>query len=72
MPKVTFNKLINKFSGRVGDLIFYEADGQNLSRAVPDVTPERSDKQKASSDRFLAAQKYAESRRWHYIAAPAV
>jgi hypothetical protein len=59
MPKVTFNKLIDRFSGRVGNFIFYEADGQILSRTVPKQTAERTEKQKANSDRFLAAQKYA-------------
>jgi hypothetical protein len=59
MPKVTFNKLIHSLSGRVGNLIFYQADGQNLSRTVPESTPERSQRQQASSVRFLAAQKYA-------------
>ena len=59
MPKVKFNQLINSLSGRVGNLIFYQADGQSLSRTVPEITPERSEKQKANSDRFLAAQKYA-------------
>src|SRR6516162_6911962 len=59
MPKVTFNKLIDSLSGRVGNLIFYQADGQNLSRTVPEITPERSERQQASSVRFLAAQKYA-------------
>jgi Na+-translocating ferredoxin:NAD+ oxidoreductase RnfG subunit len=59
MPKVKFNKLIDSLSGRVGDLIFYEADGQNLSRAMPEITAERTEKQKANSGRFIAAQKYA-------------
>jgi hypothetical protein len=59
MPKVKFNKLVDSLSGRVGNMIFYEADGQNLSRTVPDVTAERTEKQKANSGRFLAAQKYA-------------
>ena len=59
MPKVTFNKLIHSLHGRVGDLILYESDGQTLSRTMPAVTAERSDKQKANADRFLAAQKYA-------------
>src|SRR5581483_3397303 len=61
MPKIKFNNLIDSLSGRVGNLIFYQADGQNLSRAVAEVTPERSAKQKASSSRFLAAQRYADS-----------
>ncbi len=59
MPKVKFNKLIHALSGRVGDFIFYEADGQNLSRTMPEVTAERTEKQKANSGRFLAAQQYA-------------
>jgi hypothetical protein len=59
MPKVKFNKLIDSLSGRVGNFIFYEADGQNLSRTVPEVTAERTQKQKANSGRFLAAQQYA-------------
>jgi hypothetical protein len=59
MPKVTLNKLIQSLSGRVGNFIFYQADGQNLSRTVPDITAERSAKQKTNSSRFLAAQKYA-------------
>jgi hypothetical protein len=59
MPKVKFNKLIENLSGHVGDLIFYEADGQNLSRAMPEIIAERTEKQKANSDRFLAAQRYA-------------
>ena len=40
-------------------MIFYEADGQNLSRTVPEVTAERSERQKTNSGRFLDAQKYA-------------
>jgi hypothetical protein len=59
MSKVKFNKLIENLSGHVGDLIFYEADGQNLSRAMPVITAERTEKQKANSGRFLAAQRYA-------------
>src|ERR1041385_3695659 len=59
MPKVKFNKLIDSFNGRVGNFIFYQADGQNLSRTMPEVTPERTAKQKANSSRFLAAQQYA-------------
>jgi hypothetical protein len=59
MSKVVFNRLINSLSGRIGDFIFYQADGQNLSRTVPSVSARRTDKQKANSDRFLAAQKYA-------------
>jgi hypothetical protein len=60
MPKVKFNKLVESISGRVGDLIFYQVDGQNLSRTVPQITPEeRSQKQEANSGRFLAAQHYA-------------
>jgi hypothetical protein len=59
MPKVKFNKLIDNLSGRVGDFIFYQADGQTLSRTMPESTAERTDKQKTNSDRFLAAQKYA-------------
>jgi hypothetical protein len=59
MPKVKFNKLIDSFSGRVGNFIFYEADGQNLSRTVPEVTSKRTEKQQANSGRFLAAQRYA-------------
>lgn len=59
MPKVQFNKLIESFSGRVGKFVFYESDGQNLSRTMPEVSPERTAKQKENSTRFLAAQKYA-------------
>ncbi len=59
MPKVKFNKWIASLSGRVGDFIFYQADGQNLSRVMPEVTAERSAKQKANSGRFQAAQQYA-------------
>jgi hypothetical protein len=60
MQKVKFNKLIDNISGRVGDLIFYQADGQNLSRTVPQATlEERSVKQEANSGRFTAAQRYA-------------
>jgi hypothetical protein len=60
MPKVKFNKLIDNISGRIGDLIFYQADGQNLSRTVPQATlEERSVKQEANSGRFTAAQRYA-------------
>ncbi len=59
MPKVKFNKLIDSLSGRVGDFFFYQADGQNLSRIMREVTAERTEKQKANSDRFLAAQQYA-------------
>jgi hypothetical protein len=60
MPKVTFNQLIETFSGRIGNFIFYQADGQNLSRTVPEVTPERSEKQKLNSGRFQDAQEYAD------------
>jgi len=59
MHKVTFNKLIDSLSGRVGNFIFYQADGQNLSRTMPEATAERTDRQKGNSARFLAAQKYA-------------
>ena len=60
MPKVKFNKLVESISGRVGDIIFYQADGQTLSRTVPQITLEqRSQKQDANSGRFLAAQHYA-------------
>jgi hypothetical protein len=59
MPKVKFNKLIDCLSGRVGHLIFYEADGQALVRTVPEITAGRSQKQHANSSRFLAAQQYA-------------
>jgi hypothetical protein len=59
MPKVTFNKLVDHISGRIGNFIFYQADGQNLSRTVPQVKSERTAKQKTNSERFLAAQKYA-------------
>src|SRR5260370_209069 len=59
MPKVKFNKLIDSVSGRVGNLIFYEADGQTLSRTVPEVTTAHSEKQKSNSGRFQAAQQYA-------------
>ena len=59
MPKVQFNKIIDGFSGRVGNFVFYVADGQNLSRTVPEVAAERTENQKASSARFLAAQEYA-------------
>jgi hypothetical protein len=59
MPKVSFNRLIESVSGRIGNLIFYQADGQNLSRTVPDVAADRTLKQKATSARFLAAQEYA-------------
>ena len=59
MPKVTFHKLFEKVSGRFGDIIFYEADGQTLSRTVPRISAERSDKQTANSLRFQAAQRYA-------------
>jgi hypothetical protein len=61
MPKVQFNQLIQSFSGKVGDMIFYQADGQNLSRTAPKVVPDRTEKQQANSSRFLAAQKYAQS-----------
>jgi hypothetical protein len=53
------NKLIDSLSGHVGNFIFYEADGQNLSRTMPEIIAERTAKQKASSERFLAAQRYA-------------
>jgi hypothetical protein len=59
MSKVTFNRLIDGVSGRMGNFIFYEADGQTLSRAVPKSTGRRSEKQKANSIRFLNAQRYA-------------
>jgi hypothetical protein len=60
MTKVKFNKLVESISGRVGDIIFYQADGQTLSRTMPQITPEeRSQKQEANSGRFLAAQHYA-------------
>jgi hypothetical protein len=59
MPKVKFNKIIDNLSGRVGNFVFYEADGQNLSRTMPEVTAERTEKQQANSGRFLAAQQYA-------------
>ena len=59
MPKVKFNKLIDSLRGHVGNFIFYEADGQNLSRTMPEITAERTEKQTANSDRFLAAQRYA-------------
>jgi hypothetical protein len=60
MQKVKFNKLVESISGRVGDIIFYQADGQTLSRTVPQIAPEdRSQKQQTNSGRFLAAQHYA-------------
>jgi hypothetical protein len=59
MAKVRFNKLIQSLSGRVGDLILYEADGQPLSRAMPTITAARTQEQQANSARFLAAQQYA-------------
>jgi hypothetical protein len=59
MPKVKFSKLIESLSGRVGDFVFYQADGQTLSRTMPEVTAERTEKQKATAGRFLAAQQYA-------------
>jgi hypothetical protein len=59
MAKVRFNKLIQSLSGRVGDLILYEADGEPLSRAMPTVTAARTQEQQANSARFLAAQQYA-------------
>lgn len=59
MPKVKFNQLVESFSGRIGNVIFYAADGQNLSRTAPRVTGQRSEKQAANSARFLAAQQYA-------------
>jgi len=59
MPKVKFNKLIESLSGRVGDMVFYQADGQNLSRAVGKVNSERSAKQGANESRFKQAQVYA-------------
>ncbi len=31
MQRVKFNKLIDSLSGRVGDMIFYEAGGQNIT-----------------------------------------
>ncbi len=61
MPKVQFNQFINGLSGRVGDLIFYQADGQNLSRTAPKVVPDRTEKQEANSSRFQAAQNYAKT-----------
>jgi hypothetical protein len=59
MPKAKFNQLIDGLSGRVGSLIFYQSDGQNLFRTVPRARRERTDKQKANSSRFQAAQIYA-------------
>ncbi len=59
MPKVKFNRIVESFSGRIGDLVFYEADGQTLSRTLPQVPIERSERQVANSERFLAAQRYA-------------
>ena len=59
MPKVKFNKVVDSLSGRISGLIFYQADGQNLSRRMPEVTAKRTGKQKANSDRFQAAQRYA-------------
>jgi hypothetical protein len=59
MPKVKFNKLVESLSGRIGNLIYYEADGQCLLRTMPEITAERTEKQKANSGRFLAAQQYA-------------
>jgi hypothetical protein len=32
MPKVKFNELVESISGRVGDIIFYQADGQGQPR----------------------------------------
>src|SRR5215471_6887375 len=59
MPKAKFNSLLDNLSGRVGGLIYYQADGQNLLRKMPEVTVKRTKKQKINSERFLAAQKYA-------------
>jgi hypothetical protein len=59
MANVRFYKLIQSLSGRVGDLILYEADGQPLSRTMPRVTAARTQEQQANSARFLAAQQYA-------------
>jgi hypothetical protein len=59
MPKVTLNKLITGLSGRIGGLVYYQADGQNLVRKITEAKPKRSPKQKANSGRFEDAQKYA-------------
>src|SRR6478736_1998164 len=59
MPKAKFNVLVESLSGRVGNLIYYQADGQNLVRKAPEAHAKRTKKQNANSDRFLAAQKYA-------------
>jgi hypothetical protein len=43
--KSNSTKLIASLSGRVGGFIFYdEADGQNLSRTMPEVTAELTEK----------------------------
>jgi hypothetical protein len=47
MPKVKFNQPFHSISGRVGNFIFSEADGQALQRTVPEITAERSVKQKS-------------------------
>lgn len=59
MPKVKLNKLIESISGRVGELILYEADGQNLARRMPEANAERTESQDANSHRFKAAGIYA-------------
>ena len=59
MPKVKYNKFVESISGQVGGMIFYQADGQNLSRAMPQITAERTAEQQANSSRFGAAQQYA-------------
>ena len=59
MPKVKYNKFVESISGQVGGMIFYQADGQNLSRSMPQITAERTAEQQANSGRFQAAQQYA-------------
>ncbi len=54
MPKVKFNKLIDSLSGRIGNVILYQADGQTLSRTAPKAAPAQTGKQRANSSRFQA------------------
>jgi hypothetical protein len=61
MPKVIFKDPIECIIGAVGNMVFYRADGQNLSRKKADAPEERSAAQAANSSRFKEAGAYAKN-----------
>jgi hypothetical protein len=59
MPKVTYNEVVRGYSGTISDLVYYEADGQQLVRKKPRGKKPRTKPQQNNSGRFTAAGRYA-------------